>query len=234
MIDVSRVSHEINDRFRHELSRILERGRRLSRHRQLRVRANHCDMVLTADMPAGAIQPFVDQLPSCYVHITNLGLPSEPDRIHWKRLRYPAALRIANMWLGLFCTILPAGNMKNRLYRMMGMSVGQDVEIAQGAFIDPFCPRLVTIGDGTVIGSLATLFTHIYRGRGRLLIGPVVIGRDCVISGTATVAPGVIHDGVTVLPNTATMPLLRHVKHGVIGLPAEADDVADIVNDLPR
>ena len=230
----SRFSNDINERFRSEIGRILERGCRLSEHRQLRVRANNSELVLASDVPLSVVRQFVEKLSPCYVHITNLGRPSESDRIHWKRLRYRAPARLTNMWLGLFCTILPAGDLKNRLYRLMGMSIGKDVEIAQGAFIDPFCPSLVTIGDGTVIGSLATVFTHIYRGHGWLLLGRVVIGNDCVISGTATVAPGAIQDGVTVLPNTATMPLLRRVKRGVIGLPAVgADEMADALEDLP-
>jgi len=206
---------DITGGFKVELRRVIRRALRLARKRSIHVRANNINIVLDRTFTLAEVEAFAAKTPPCYVHITNLGRPSDAGRVRWVQLRYAAPRRLLNMWLGLFCTFLPAGTVKNSLYRAMGMSIGRDVEIAQGAFLDPFCPGLITIGDGTVIGSLATVFTHIYRGRGRLLFGPVVIGRDCVISGTATVAPGIIADEVTVLPNSATMPLGRGLKRGV-------------------
>jgi acetyltransferase-like isoleucine patch superfamily enzyme len=220
--------------FRAELGAILKRCVRLSRKRELIVRCDALSLLLTPLTSQSALDNFVQQVAPSYIHITNLGRPSEPSSIRWVRLRFGFARRFVHAAVGLLCSALPAGEMKNRLYRAIGVSVGRNVEISQGAFIDTFAPRLITIGDDVVIGAFAKIFTHVYRGRGRMFFGPVMIGHDSMISGTATVGPCLIEPNVTLLPNVITIPFLRFVKSGaIVGFGHRPEDVRSSMGDFP-
>jgi hypothetical protein len=220
------------DRFRTEVRLILERCRALANGREVHVRSAGARLVVTSQVTDEAIAAFIDRTRPDYVHITNLGRPGEAERIKWIRLRFSTFRRVLHTITNMICMLLPASELKNGLYRMIGMRIGEGVEIAQGAFLDPFSPRLITIGDGTVLGAFAKVFTHAYRGQGRMLFGPVVVGRDCMISGTATVGPCVLEDRVTILPGVVAMPFL-HLKVGtVVGLRVQFQEQREEIAEL--
>ena len=224
-----------DDHFRAELGAILDRCVRLSRKRELVVHCDALSLRLTPLMPQSAIDDFVRQAAPSYIHVTNLGRPGEASSIRWVRLRFGFVRRLVHAAVGLLCSALPAWELKNRLYRAIGVSVGRNVEISQGAFIDTFAPRLITIADDVVIGAFAKIFTHVYRGRGRMFFGPVMIGRDSLIAGMATVGPCLVESNVTLLPNVITIPFLRHVNSGaIIGFDRRPEDVRLSMRDFPQ
>jgi acetyltransferase-like isoleucine patch superfamily enzyme len=223
-------------RFRAELRIILERCRRFSVSRHIRIQQDNARITLrrNVDDPR-ALDSFAELAQLCYVHVTNLGVPGEQGRIRWVKLRFSAIRRTINACIGLLCTTLPASKLKNSLYRSMGITIGADVEISQGAFFDTFSPQMITIGDGTVVGAFAKLFTHVYRGKGRMFLGPIVIGRNCMISGTATIGPCIIEDNVTILPGVITIPFLRRVRAGaIIGFHQQPVDLTVAAADFPN
>jgi hypothetical protein len=224
-----------DDRFRSELKVVLNRCVRLSTKRALLISCHDVVIRVTPATTQQEIDDFVRHAAPAYVHVTNLGSRAEPDSLRWVRLRFGFTRRLLHAVVGLLCSALPAWEMKNRLYRLIGLSIGKNVEISQGAFIDTFAPRLISIGDDVVIGAFAKIFTHVYRGHGRMFFGPVIIGRDCVIAGLSTVGPCVIEPNVTLLPNVITIPFLRRIKAGsIIGFDQRPQDVRFALRDFPQ
>lgn len=93
---------------------------------------------------------------------------------------------------------VPWIEVKNRLYRLVGMKVGRHVSVGLMAMMDIFFPHLITIGDNSIIGYNATILTH------EFLIdewrrGPVTIGKNVLIGANCTILAGVtVGDGATV------------------------------------
>ena len=221
-------------RFRRELRHILERCVRFSHQREITF---HCgDLVLKLGPPHSAsdLDDFVRQADAVYIHVTGLGLRSEAHRIRWSRLRFSLGRRLLHTYLGLVCSLLPASELKSRLYRAMGMRIGRNVEISIGAFLDPFSPGLISVGDDTVIGAFAMLFTHAYRGQGRMFFGRLTIGKGCLVGARTTIGPCVIEDRATVLPGVVTIPFLQRISAGsIIGMRHRPKDIRDELKDFP-
>src|SRR5688572_9842804 len=95
------ILSDVSERFRGELRRLLERCTRLAKGRDIRVRANQIDFVVRASTTREEILQFVAATPACYVHVTNLGRPSEVTRVRWADLRFPTFRRTLNTFLGL-------------------------------------------------------------------------------------------------------------------------------------
>lgn len=220
-------------RFQVELRGILKRCMRFSRKREILVQCGEERILLRPDLPQGALERLVQGAHVPYIHVCNLGLRGESSRIRWHRLRFPLIRRLWNSYVVLVCTLLPASELKNRLYRLIGMSIGQNVEISVGAFIDPFSPQLITIGDDTVVGTFAILLTHAYRGKGRVLFGRLTIGKGCLISAMSLIGPGVIEDDATVLPGVVTLPFVQHIeRRAMIGPSQQPQDIREVVGEL--
>lgn len=85
----------------------------------------------------------------------------------------------------------------------MGMKLGKRAFINTEFISDP---RLITLGDDTVIGGSVHLFAH-FGGGGHLTIAPVVIGDRATIGQKATVMGDVeIGADATLLPHSVLLP----------------------------
>lgn len=89
------------------------------------------------------------------------------------------------------CYFMPAGEMKNSLYRMLGMKIGKEVFISAGVILDAGFPQLISIGDGVVIGQGATIFAH-ESTIAKIRIGRVNIGKRSLIGIKSTIRSGVV------------------------------------------
>ena len=152
------------------------------------------------------------------VTFSNLGLQDDPGRIRWPSIRYPIYRRIINYSVSFLCTLLPASKIKNTLYRSIGFRIGRNVEICLSAFLDPFCPKLIKIGEGTLLGSFARVFSHAYIGNGDVIVGEVKTGQNCRLLIDCVVGPICLDDGVVIMPKTMTMPYFKFIKkNSVVG-----------------
>lgn len=115
----------------------------------------------------------------------------------WTRIVHP--LRVAfNFAVIHTCRYIPSLELKNRLYRLVGMKVGRDVSIGLMAMFDIFFPELISIGDNSIIGYNATVLAHEFLIHS-WATGRVEIGRDVLLSANTTVLAGVrIGDGAVV------------------------------------
>lgn len=122
-----------------------------------------------------------------------------------------------------FATLTPFGAW---FLRAMGMRIGRRAYINSEFISDP---RLITIGDDSVVGGSVHLFAH-YGGGGHLHIAPIVIGQRVTLGQMATVMGDVrIDDDATVLPHSVVLPGTR-IGCGEIwgGVPARRMSHAEI------
>ena len=57
-----------------------------------------------------------------------------------------------NSFVCHICRIIPFIEIKNSMYRMIGVKIGKNVVIAAYTIIDPFFPELITIEDNVIVG----------------------------------------------------------------------------------
>ncbi|MDY6777026.1 MAG: DapH/DapD/GlmU-related protein [Candidatus Nanohaloarchaea archaeon] len=116
---------------------------------------------------------------------------------HWTRVRNPLRV-IFNAFICELCKYLPSTRIKNILYRMIGVDIGERVVIAPHVQIDPFAPEAISIGDDTVIGWGTDIFTHEFLD-GTFTVKTIDIGEGCTIGGRSFIRSGSeIGDGAIV------------------------------------
>ena len=147
--------------------------------------------------------------------------PAPPGRNSLHAWRQAKSLpRVAwNFLIISLARVLPWFNVKNFLYRRLGMKVGRDVAFGLMAMVDIFWPELIEVGDNSIIGYNTVLLAHEFL-IDEYRIGPVVIGRNVMIGANCTVLPGVvIGDGAVVAAHSLVN---RDVPAGAVvgGVPA--------------
>ena len=96
------------------------------------------------------------------------------------------------------CRYFVSLRLKNRLYRTIGIKVGDKVSPAMGVTMDVFFPQLISIGDNSIIGYNTVILAHEFLIE-ELRTGPVEIGKSVMIGANVTILPGVrIGDGATI------------------------------------
>lgn len=80
------------------------------------------------------------------------------------------------------------------LWKRSGVRFGRGVLVMPSAFLDLTYGWMIAVGDRTRIARDVRIFTHdasAQRDLGHGRVGPVTIGRDCLIAERATILPGV-------------------------------------------
>jgi len=88
------------------------------------------------------------------------------------------------------CRIIPFIEIKNSLYRMIGVKIGKNVVIAAYTIIDPFFPELITIEDNVIIGVGTTILAHEYSQK-KLIKGKVHIKKRALIGAESLIRCGI-------------------------------------------
>ena len=93
---------------------------------------------------------------------------------------------------------LPFNSISIWILRKMGATVGRNVYISAGAWIDPMFPQLLTIEDDVLLGVGARIAFHEFRTN-EFVAGRVDLGRGSLIGGFSLIGPGVrVGEGATV------------------------------------
>lgn len=124
-----------------------------------------------------------------------------------------------NLSVALLAQYLPWYELKNWMYRRIGMKVGRRAAFGLMAMVDVMFPELITVGDDSVIGYKTTILCHEFLVD-EWTRGPVVIGKRVMLGANSTVLPGVIiGDGAVV---SAHSLVNRDVAPGEVvgGVPA--------------
>ena len=147
---------------------------------------------------------------------SGLGASEESNAINWRTINLPLRRRIFVMILVAITFVMKGTPLKNKVYRLMGVHVGKNVEIMQLAWLDHFRPELTFIGDNTLIGAYTRVTTHAYEGSGRFRYGLVEIGANCTIGAGTGIGPMLIEDNVRTLPGTTLSPYLARIRAGSV------------------
>ncbi|MBK8576353.1 MAG: hypothetical protein IPN90_11985 [Elusimicrobia bacterium] len=107
--------------------------------------------------------------------------------------------------------------------RLLGARVGKGLIVLNGQLFDPY---LLEVGDEVVVGQDAVILPHRWVG-GRLLLGPVRLGRGAVVGARAVLDPGVR------VGDHAMVKAMSHVESGSViennevwaGVPARRSSV---------
>ena len=120
----------------------------------------------------------------------------------WFSVRNPIRI-IFNSFFITSLKYLPPIELKNILYRiLLGVKIGKDVAISPDVILDPLFPELIEIGDGSLIGWGARIFTHEFWPD-RVKVKRVKLGKKVFIGGFSVIRPGVqIHDDVFIASNS--------------------------------
>jgi len=95
-----------------------------------------------------------------------------------------------NSFVCHICRIIPFIEIKNSMYRMIGVKIGKNVVIAAYTIIDPFFPELITIEDNVIVGVGATIIAHEYTQE-KLKKGRVLIKKRALIGAGSLIRCGV-------------------------------------------
>ncbi|MCK5571794.1 MAG: hypothetical protein KAJ12_03500 [Bacteroidetes bacterium] len=173
--------------------------------------------LLDPDTPEGreSLERFLNPVARHYT-IFGLGAPEEKNAISWREINLPVGRRLLAMALLVVTFVMKGTPLKNKVYRFMGVHIGRNVEIMQGAWLDHFRPDLIFIGDNTLIGSYGRVSVHGYEGGGKFRFGLVEIGANCLLGAGAGTGPILIEDGVRILPGTTLTPYLPRIRSGAV------------------
>jgi acetyltransferase-like isoleucine patch superfamily enzyme len=87
--------------------------------------------------------------------------------------------------------ISPSFRVKNFLYRLLGVKIGNNASVGLMVMLDVFFPEMIDIGDNVIIGYNTTLLGHEFL-KDEWRKGKIIIEKDVVIGANCTVLPGVI------------------------------------------
>ncbi len=147
---------------------------------------------------------------------SGLGAPEEPNAVNWRTINLPFLRKVYVLLLVGLTFLMKGTPFKIRIYRLMGVNIGRNVEIMQLAWLDHFRPELIFVGDNTLIGAYSRLTVHAYEGQGRFRYGIIEIGRNCIIGAGTGIGPMLIEDNVRTLPGTTLSPYLVRVRAGSV------------------
>jgi hypothetical protein len=145
-----------------------------------------------------------------------LGAPEERGAINWRVVNLPFWRRSVLVALVGVTFLMKGTPLKNKVFRLMGVHIGRNVEIMQMAWLDHFRPELIFIGDNTLIGAYSRFTVHAYEGQGKFRYGLIEIGRNCTIGAGTGIGPMLIEDHVRTLPGTTLSPYLARVRAGAV------------------
>ncbi len=107
----------------------------------------------------------------------------------WYKYKNPA-IQGFNYFIGFLCKGLPPLEIKNSMYRLIGVKIGRNVAIAPDCIIDPLFPELIRIDDNVIIGWGTRLYTHEFT-QNTVRIGTVHIKKNSLVGEWSVVRPGV-------------------------------------------
>jgi acetyltransferase-like isoleucine patch superfamily enzyme len=107
--------------------------------------------------------------------------------------------------------------MKKAIYRKLGMRIGENVHIYQGAKLDIIFSKLIEIGDNSTIGGEVQIYNHsAVASKDYFGWGIVKIGKNCTIGNGSVIAGIKMGDGSSLKPCTVTAGYLFNIPENTI------------------
>jgi acetyltransferase-like isoleucine patch superfamily enzyme len=93
---------------------------------------------------------------------------------------------------------IPPSRIKNNITRLLGVKLGKDVCLPMDVIFDHIYPELINVKKDTIVGGYSQLWAQEFKDD-VLRIGKVDVGKEALICGACTVAPGAdIGDGALI------------------------------------
>ena len=143
-------------------------------------------------------------------------------------------LRLFSATLGRLAMVCPGGtNIRPRLHRWRGVTIGRDVWLGLHVSIDELHPEALSIGNNCTIGIRTTILTHFYWGPAQPTSnGTVVIEDDVFIGPHCVILPNVrIGQGAVVQAGTV---VTRNVPARTLWGPTAAGPLAAVTVPLTK
>ncbi len=106
---------------------------------------------------------------------------------------------------------------KKWVIRLFGAKIGHGV-IFQGGVTDPY---FLEVGDHTIVGGGAIIFTHLADKPRHIVFRSVRIGKYCLLGHQALIMPGVVLDDYVIVGAYTLVPKNKHLNRGLwVGIPA--------------
>ena len=116
--------------------------------------------------------------------------------------------------------------------KTMGVKLGSKVFLSSSNVIDPYFPELIDIGDNVIMGMGASIFCHEFID-GKLYVGEVKIGKNCLIGFGSIVLPGTqMGDNSILTPGFLTSDLKENTM--AKGLDSSIRITREESEELPR
>jgi len=107
----------------------------------------------------------------------------------WYKIQSPLRI-VYNSLIIRFCKIMPIRLKILFLRNLLGMEIGKNVGIAPDTEIDHFHPRLISIGDNSILGWKINLLCHEFT-QDQVKLGRIHIGKNALIGAFSTIRLGV-------------------------------------------
>ncbi|OGI20138.1 MAG: hypothetical protein A3B68_00915 [Candidatus Melainabacteria bacterium RIFCSPHIGHO2_02_FULL_34_12] len=98
---------------------------------------------------------------------------------------------ITRGYLNKLASFLPMSMIKERLHKLAGVVIEENVFIAPDVIIDPVLRGWTRFHKGCSIGWGAKFFNHLFEDNGRIVIGYIEVGEEASLGGFVAVSPGV-------------------------------------------
>jgi acetyltransferase-like isoleucine patch superfamily enzyme len=113
---------------------------------------------------------------------------------------------IKSLWFYFKATLLkillnqPYNQPKIAYLRLLGASIGNNVIISVGTYIDPLFPQLLTIEDNVLVGLEAKIMMHEFDMH-EFRAGRIILKKGCLVGGFSLLRPGIeVGENATVAP----------------------------------
>ncbi len=121
--------------------------------------------------------------------LVKVGKGENPAR-KWYKYKNPL-IQAFNYAIMLLCKLLPPCEIKNALYRIIGVEIGKNVSIANDCIIDPIYPELIRIDDNVILGWGSKLYTHEFT-QTTARIGTIHLKKNSMVGEWSVVRPGIV------------------------------------------
>lgn len=129
---------------------------------------------------------------------------------------------------GLYKISMIVGQLSAFSRRLVNQLFGAKVErgvIFQGSVTDPY---FLEVGEHTIIGGGAKIFTHIADKPRTIIFKRVKIGKYCLLGYNVIIMPGAVLDDFVIVGANTLVPKNRYLERGIwVGTPAKK------IKDIP-
>ncbi len=144
------------------------------------------------------------------------------NQIHWgefvNKSGYSMPRIVLRKVLNIIVRFTLSGKLRNMIYKLIGVNVGNNVFIGMDCYLDDNFPELITIEDDVIISFRVTVVAH---DRKKFVVSPITIKKGAFIGTGTIILPGVIiGEGAIVGAGSVTSKDVAPYST-VIGIPAK-------------